>query len=132
MTVEPTGSEVSQRAELYPDIAAVASTYGDPKDKYAAFLAEHANGAYVKDAQFYWNQPLDDYGFDKSTGTTVTQQTSTGAHGSSTSSASNVKSTVGTVQDNSALGLGLTSWRAWGVLYGSCAIVMVASFVEFL
>jgi hypothetical protein len=58
MTIAP-GDEAA--AELYPDVAAVAATYGDPNGKYAAFLAK-ADDSYPSQPYFLWNQPLSDSG----------------------------------------------------------------------
>ena len=124
MTLAPGSSETAYAAELYPNIAAVAAKYGDPDGKYAAFLAKAEGSAYVADANFYWNQPFSDSGFDTTSASS--------ASGSATSTAAQGKSTVGTKQESPALRVGLASWRAWGMLYGACAIVMAASFVEFL
>lgn len=136
MTIPATGPDASYVAELYPNIAAVASKYGDPDNKYASFLAKAEGDAYVKDANFFWNQPLSDSGFAKEGSTsTMKAPAATGSSGkgaSSTSQAPHEKSTVGTKQENAAFSLGLSSWRAWGMLYGVCMLVMAASFVEFL
>ncbi|KAJ6464037.1 chondroitin AC/alginate lyase [Mycena sanguinolenta] len=58
MTVNPnTSGEGDAVAEIYPNIAAVASTYGDPDGKYVAFL-QKAFPEYAWDADFLWDQPL--------------------------------------------------------------------------
>ncbi|KAG6810902.1 hypothetical protein H0H92_009895 [Tricholoma furcatifolium] len=44
-------------AELYPNVAAVGATYGDPDGKYAAFLAA-GEATYATEAYFLWDQPL--------------------------------------------------------------------------
>jgi len=56
MTVPP-GQDTAD--ELYPDIAAIAATYGDPDGKYAAFLANGDN-QYPAQPYFLWDQPLSD------------------------------------------------------------------------
>lgn len=48
-------------SELYPNIAAVGSVYGDPDGKYAAYLKAKDN-QYVAQAYFLWNQPFSDSG----------------------------------------------------------------------
>jgi len=53
----PPGQDAAD--ELYPDIAAVASTYSDPDGKYAAFLA-NADNQYPAEPYFLWDQPLSD------------------------------------------------------------------------
>jgi len=45
--------------ELYPSIAAVASKYGDPDGKYAAFMA-NADNTYPAKPYFLFNQPFSD------------------------------------------------------------------------
>jgi hypothetical protein len=45
--------------ELYPSIAAVASKYGDPDGKYAAFMA-NADNTYPSEPYFLFNQPFSD------------------------------------------------------------------------
>ncbi|KAJ7700334.1 alginate lyase-domain-containing protein [Mycena rosella] len=58
MTVDPNASgEGYAVAEIFPNIAAVAATYGDPDGKYVAFLAK-AFPEYASDATFLWDQPL--------------------------------------------------------------------------
>lgn len=50
-------SEDSYAVELYPSVAAIASIYGDPDGKYAAFL-DKVDSTYAQQAYFVWNQPL--------------------------------------------------------------------------
>lgn len=45
-------------SELWPDVIAVGSVYGDPGNNYASFLLQHAGTTYPADAQFLWNQPF--------------------------------------------------------------------------
>jgi hypothetical protein len=58
MTTDPaTHDEQDIKAEIYPNIAAIASVYGDPDGKYVKFLK--ATGfPYADDATFLWDQPL--------------------------------------------------------------------------
>lgn len=51
-------NESKYAAELYPDIAAVASIYGDPYDKYVAYLKEKEPD-YASNPYFLFNQPLE-------------------------------------------------------------------------
>jgi hypothetical protein len=44
---------------LYPSIAAIGATYGDPNGKYASFLAQ-ANNQYPAEPYFFWDQPFSD------------------------------------------------------------------------
>jgi len=49
--------ETNVTAEIYPNVEAVAATYGDPQGKYGRFL--NASGfPYKDDASFLWDQPL--------------------------------------------------------------------------
>jgi hypothetical protein len=48
-------------SELYPNIAAVGSVYGDPDGKYAAYLKAKDN-QYVMQAYFLWDQSFSDSG----------------------------------------------------------------------
>ncbi|KAJ7130403.1 alginate lyase-domain-containing protein [Mycena epipterygia] len=58
MTVDPNKSgEGDAVAEIFPNIAAVASTYGDPDGKYVQFLKARFP-EYASDADFLWDQPL--------------------------------------------------------------------------
>jgi hypothetical protein len=58
MTTDPgTNGEDAIKAEIYPNVAAIASVYGDPNGKYVKFLS--ATGfPYADDATFLWDQPL--------------------------------------------------------------------------
>lgn len=58
LTVSP-GNETA--SELYPNVAAVASAYGDPTGKYAAFLKER-EVLYPGEPYFLWDQPFSDSG----------------------------------------------------------------------
>ncbi|EIN14695.1 chondroitin AC/alginate lyase [Punctularia strigosozonata HHB-11173 SS5] len=61
LTVDP-GSETA--SELYPDVAAVGSTYGDSDGKYAAWLAA-ADDTYPQQPYFFWDQNFSDSGLSK-------------------------------------------------------------------
>ncbi|KAF8643337.1 hypothetical protein AX16_009066 [Volvariella volvacea WC 439] len=50
--------EDNYAAELYPNVGAVASIYGDPEGKYVAYLRSVEPG-YGDEAWFLWNQPLE-------------------------------------------------------------------------
>ncbi|KAJ7178231.1 chondroitin AC/alginate lyase [Mycena filopes] len=50
--------ETNVTAEIYPNVAAVAATYGDPQGKYVRFLEAAPSFAYAGDASFLWDQPL--------------------------------------------------------------------------
>lgn len=115
MTI-PAGSE--DATELYPEIAAVASQYGDPSNTYTNFLVKAAGSGYVSDASFFWDQPLSDRGFAAS----LSKPSSSGSSAKPTGSQSS--------HNNSALGSHFT--HTWAVLYGACAVVMAVSFIDFL
>jgi hypothetical protein len=58
MTISPAASkEDDYAAELYPNIAAVASVYGDSEGKYAAFLKQ-AESEFAQEAYYFWDQPF--------------------------------------------------------------------------
>ncbi|KAJ7644863.1 chondroitin AC/alginate lyase [Roridomyces roridus] len=58
MTVNPaTTQEANVTSEIYPNIAAVASAYGDASGKYGTFLNK-SRFPYADDATFLWDQPL--------------------------------------------------------------------------
>jgi hypothetical protein len=58
MAISPSDSgEADYAAELYPNIATVASVYGDPDGKYVDFLSKVYSG-YAYEPFFLWNQPL--------------------------------------------------------------------------
>ncbi|KAJ7591610.1 alginate lyase-domain-containing protein [Mycena floridula] len=57
LTLHDESDQADAAPELFPCVAAVASTYGDLNGKYAALLAE-SDPDYADDAYFLWNQPL--------------------------------------------------------------------------
>lgn len=58
MTISASASkEDNYAAELYPNIAAVASIYGDPDGKYLTFLKQ-AEPKFAQEAYYLWNQPF--------------------------------------------------------------------------
>lgn len=58
MTLNPAATnEANVTAEIYPNVAAVAATYGDPTGKYVNFL-KSSGFPYGEDASFLWDQPL--------------------------------------------------------------------------
>ncbi|KAJ7062111.1 chondroitin AC/alginate lyase [Mycena amicta] len=57
MTTNPSDTgEADVTLEIYPNVAAVAATYGDPKGKYSGFL-NSSGFPYMDDAFFVWDQP---------------------------------------------------------------------------
>jgi hypothetical protein len=74
--------------ELYPDVAAIASVYGDPDNKYASFL-KIGDPNYPRAPYFLYNQPLSDSGLPAakpdSTGPAVTPTASNGSGGKNSS-----------------------------------------------
>jgi hypothetical protein len=77
MTVQP-GDETA--SELYPNVAAVAATYGDPDGKYAAFLAK-ADNTYPAQPYFFWDQPFTDSNLAAATPTATSGSTPTSSTG---------------------------------------------------
>ncbi|KAI0826105.1 alginate lyase-domain-containing protein [Irpex lacteus] len=120
---QPAGSE--DPTELYPDVAAVASVYGDPEGTYVEWLKGKAGSAFVGDASFLWDQPCGDAGFAAGLVKNGTNSTD-GSKGSGSGSGSG-----GETQAQTS-GVDLRGWRAWGVLYAACGVVMAVSFLEFL
>ncbi|KAJ7768903.1 alginate lyase-domain-containing protein, partial [Mycena metata] len=58
MNTDPSKTgETATTAEIYPNIAAIASVYGDPEGKYVKFI-NAAGFPYADDATFLWDQPL--------------------------------------------------------------------------
>ncbi|KAJ7766381.1 alginate lyase-domain-containing protein [Mycena maculata] len=57
MTNPSATSEANVTAEIYPNVAAIAATYGDPTGKYVQFL-NSSGFPYGQDASFLWDQPL--------------------------------------------------------------------------
>lgn len=109
MTIPASASkETSYTTELYPSIAAVAAIYGDPGDRYAAFLGKGA--AYAVEAYFLWNQPLKG-------GEKESAALGEGAGPSVTGTGRNAKAT-GVGEKNSALGVG---WSWMGVVVAGAA-----------
>jgi hypothetical protein len=92
MTTSPASThETNVTAEIYPNVAAVAATYGDPQGKYAKFL--NASGfPYADDASFLWDQPL--AGGTLSANSNASPDDSQSHSGSSSSSAITVNRTV--------------------------------------
>ncbi|KAF7366808.1 Chondroitin AC/alginate lyase [Mycena sanguinolenta] len=87
MTVDPNASDEGEAiAEIYPNIAAVASTYGDPDGKYVAFL-QKVFPEYAWDGDFLWDQPL------------------AGSAGSTDATSNSTTSTTGTKDGSGALAI---------------------------
>ncbi len=58
MTLRASDSNESAAVdELYPNVAAVASVYGDPTGKYLAFLKK-GKAAFMSEPYILWNQPF--------------------------------------------------------------------------
>ncbi|KAJ7218239.1 alginate lyase-domain-containing protein [Mycena haematopus] len=87
MTTNPSATqEANVTAEIYPNVAAVAATYGDPQGKYVQFLS--ASGfPYADDASFLWDQPLAGPGVS-SNSTSTSNSNSTAGTSSVTGSSS--------------------------------------------
>ncbi|KAJ7241668.1 chondroitin AC/alginate lyase [Mycena haematopus] len=84
MTVDPnTSGEGDAVAEIYPNIAAVASTYGDHDGKYVAFLQKRFP-EYAWDADFLWDQPLAGSSAIGASNSTTTTTSKIGASGALT------------------------------------------------
>lgn len=81
-----TTNEQAYASELYPSVAAVASTYGDPDGKYQAYL-QSKEPKYASEPFFLWDQPL-------SGGYNGSYSTSNGTTNNGTSSAMSGNSAV--------------------------------------
>lgn len=92
-------SEDSYAAELYPAVAAVASTYGDADGKYAAYLAA-GDSTYSTQAYFLWDQPL--------AGGSTDPVTDNGSDGTASSSAPSASGT----SDSGATGVRAGGWTS--------------------
>jgi hypothetical protein len=58
MSISPSDSgESDYAAELYPNVATVASVYGDPDGEYVKYLSK-VDPRYAYEPFFLWNQPL--------------------------------------------------------------------------
>ena len=127
--LQPAGSE--DATELYPDVAAVGAIYGDPANKYAAWLNAAENATYVEDASFLWNQPLSDSGLAagieaaaSASAAAAAASASGGASGSGSGAGASPtdKGGVG-AKENGALGaVGVVG----GAVYALCAVAALA------
>ncbi|KAG9028163.1 hypothetical protein FRB95_006779 [Tulasnella sp. JGI-2019a] len=114
-------TENGDLSEMYPNVAAVASHYGDPSGKYSTYLAQH-DPVYPGEAWFFYNQPLSNSNINValdasgtillSNGTSNSSSSSTtGGSGGSKSAASVYKPSLGLAM--TTLGaLGATLWLA--------------------
>ncbi|KAJ7142371.1 alginate lyase-domain-containing protein [Mycena epipterygia] len=56
---DPTATgETDVTIEIFPNVAAIASVYGDPDGKYVRFLSKNVTFAYGDEPTFLWDQPL--------------------------------------------------------------------------
>ncbi|KAJ6491466.1 chondroitin AC/alginate lyase [Mycena vulgaris] len=108
MTVDPNASGEGYAVdEIFPNVAAIASTYGDPDGKYVAFLAK-AFPEYASDASFLWDQPL-------AGGSVATVIATNGTTGSGTGSG------IGTSTASRHSGLGALPLVVGALLLGAAA-----------
>jgi hypothetical protein len=89
LTVTPTGDEVGDGYELWPAIAAIASTYGDPDGNYLQRLQKERPD-YAADPYFLWAQPL------SGSASANESDSNNGSSGSATGSSSNGKTSRAT------------------------------------
>lgn len=105
MTLNASASgESAYVEELYPNVAAVASVYGDPTGKYLAFLKK-GEPAFMGEAYILWNQP---FALNETSGL-VTNSAVTSASGavkatSTSKSASTSKSTTTSAASSVSVG----------------------------
>ena len=78
MTTNPSSTgEQDVTAEIYPNVAAIASVYGDPDGKYGKFL-NSSGFPYADEPTFLWDQPL--AGGDTAGSSTNSSSNSGGGH----------------------------------------------------
>ncbi|KAJ7116999.1 alginate lyase-domain-containing protein [Mycena epipterygia] len=105
MTVNPASTgERNVTAELYPNVAAIASVYGDPDGKYVRFL-NSSGFPYADDSTFLWDQPL--AGGDVRS---PSSSNSTSGPGSTSDKSGAVSSRIGLVGHLSSLSLVLLAF----------------------
>ncbi|CAA7263300.1 unnamed protein product [Cyclocybe aegerita] len=119
MTISATdSSETRYAAELYPNIAAVASVYGDPEGKYLAFLKK-SYPSFMSEPFILWNQP---WAEGESSGLAPASRVA-----SSPTSTSRSKATKSAAADDAASGA-LAVRSAIGIWYASAlACIPVAA-----
>lgn len=96
MTIDPsTSGEADHAAELYPNVAAVAATYGDIDGKYLAFLQKEEPDFASIEAYDLWSQPfaLNEGILSSNDGGNVTNQSGTGQSGAGQTSTNGSSST---------------------------------------
>lgn len=115
MTIDPSASgEADHTTELYPNVAAVAATYGDPDGKYLAFVNKGEPDFASTEAYDLWNQPFaKNEGVLSSNGGNATSQS--GAQ-TSTQSSSSARSAAYHVEQSWTM-LTLNTILASGLVY---------------
>ena len=91
--------EADYAAELHPNVAAVASVYGDPQGTYLAYL-KAGDPNFASNPYFLWNQP-----FAPNEGGTVSTQRPSPSKPKATA-----KSTSELDNDSAAVSLGAQAW----------------------
>lgn len=108
MTISPTGEE-DYTLELFPPLAAVASVYGDPDGKYAAWL-KSKDATYPSNAWYMLSPGLSDSGLTMPSPTTSTgSPASTGGAGSNNNNGAAGVRAGGVLGVVAALGLAVFS-----------------------
>lgn len=98
-----TSGETSYASELYPNVAAVASVYGDPEGRYLAYL-KMADPTFITQPYMLWDQPF----AEAEKGGLPPAQTNKGA-----ASAASTSGTKGKASATPASSSGVLSKSSW-------------------
>ncbi|KAG8887843.1 hypothetical protein FRB98_008866 [Tulasnella sp. 332] len=109
-----TNAENNDPSELFPNVAAVASYYGDPNGQYAAYLTQH-NPVYPGEAWFFWDQPLSNSGINVTLDSTGTILISNGTNGNSTTTTGGSSKSAAASNSQPSVELALATLGALGV-----------------
>ena len=104
-----TKHEEKYEEEIYPNIAAVAATYGDNNGSYIAFVKKSRPG-FMRDPYILWNQP---WGVNEFSGRSPTTSTRTGVA---------TGSPIQNVRTNDAFSI--MHGGIWSMLVAACAVAL--------
>lgn len=120
MTVQP---DDEGPTEAYPNIAAIASQYGDADGKYASFLASKEK-TYPGQAWFFWNQPLSDSGLQVHIDDTGNILAGPGSSTNSASSSSATGSSNGNKNNGASSSVSSSGWMLMGAVAAGIATLL--------
>lgn len=112
-----TSGETSYAEELYPNVAAVASVYGDPDGKYLAFLKK-GDAKFIAQPYILWNQPF----AEQETGGLPPTSTGKANAASSTSKTKNSNSSPSADATSDAINHRISS--GWIVTFVTCTLAL--------